>query len=50
LEQHTMPASTSPLSDAREVAHFDVNALQQPESITLERGGAADVTFNGPGR
>jgi sugar lactone lactonase YvrE len=39
-------ASTSPLSDAREVAHFDVNALQQPENIALERGGAADVTFN----
>jgi sugar lactone lactonase YvrE len=39
-------ASTAPLSDAREVAHFDVNALQQPENITLEPGGAADVTFN----
>ncbi|MDT5027564.1 MAG: hypothetical protein QOE61_3990 [Micromonosporaceae bacterium] len=39
-------ASTSPLSDAREVAHFDVNAQQQPENITLEPGGAADVTFN----
>jgi sugar lactone lactonase YvrE len=39
-------ASTVPLSDAREVAHFDVNALQQPENITLEPGGAADVTFN----
>jgi sugar lactone lactonase YvrE len=39
-------ASTSTLSDAREVAHFDVNAQQQPENITLEPGGAADVTFN----
>jgi sugar lactone lactonase YvrE len=39
-------ASTVPLSGAREVAHFDVNALQQPENITLEPGGAADVTFN----
>jgi hypothetical protein len=39
-------ASTAPLSGAREVAHFDVNALQQPENITLEPGGAADVTFN----
>jgi hypothetical protein len=37
-------ASTSPLG--REVAHFDINALQQPENITLEPGGAADVTFN----
>jgi sugar lactone lactonase YvrE len=39
-------ASTPPLSDVREVAHFDVNSLQQPENITLEPGGAADVTFN----
>jgi sugar lactone lactonase YvrE len=39
-------AVSAPLSDAREVAHFDVNALQQPENITLEPGGAADVTFN----
>jgi sugar lactone lactonase YvrE len=39
-------ASTAPLSDVREVAHFDVAALQQPENITLEPGGAADVTFN----
>lgn len=39
-------ASTAPLSDAREVAHFDVNVMQQPENITLEPGGAADVTFN----
>jgi sugar lactone lactonase YvrE len=39
-------AATAPLSDAREVAHFDVAALQQPENITLEPGGAADVTFN----
>jgi sugar lactone lactonase YvrE len=39
-------ASTAPLSDAREIAHFNVNAQQQPENITLEQGGAADVTFN----
>jgi len=39
-------AATAPLSNAREVAHFDVSALQQPENITLEPGGAADVTFN----
>jgi hypothetical protein len=39
-------ASTAPLSGAQEVAHFDVTALQQPENITLEPGGAADVTFN----
>jgi sugar lactone lactonase YvrE len=38
-------ASTS-LSDVREVAHFDLTTLQQPENITLEPGGAADVTFN----
>jgi hypothetical protein len=39
-------ATTAPLSDARVVAHFDVTVLQQPENITLEPGGAADVTFN----
>jgi hypothetical protein len=38
-------ASTAPLSDARVVAHFDINAQQQPENITLLPGGAADVTF-----
>jgi hypothetical protein len=38
--------STASLSGARVVAHFDTNALQQPENITLEPGGAADVTFN----
>ena len=39
-------AATPPLSDARVVAHFDINAQQQPENITLLPGGAADVTFN----
>jgi sugar lactone lactonase YvrE len=39
-------AATAPLSNAREVAHFDVTALQQPENITLEPDGAAVVTFN----
>jgi len=39
-------AATAPLSDAREVAHFNINAQQQPENITLLPGGAADVTFN----
>ena len=37
---------TTPLGDVQQIAHFDVNALQQPENITLEPGGAADVTFN----
>lgn len=40
-------AATAPVSDARVVAHFDINALQQPENITLLPSGAADVTFNG---
>jgi hypothetical protein len=46
--QATVPAfaSTAPLSAAQEVAHFDIAGLQQPENITLEPGGAADVTFN----
>jgi sugar lactone lactonase YvrE len=39
-------AATAPMSDVRVVAHFDINAQQQPENITLEPGGAADVTFN----
>ncbi|MCW2871805.1 hypothetical protein [Actinacidiphila oryziradicis] len=39
-------ASTAPLSQAQEVAHFDITTLQQPENITLEPNGAADVTFN----
>jgi hypothetical protein len=39
-------ASTAPLSNARVIVHFDVNAQQQPENITLLPGGAADVTFN----
>jgi sugar lactone lactonase YvrE len=37
--------ATAPLSDAHEVVHFDIATLQQPENITLEPGGAADVTF-----
>jgi sugar lactone lactonase YvrE len=40
-------AATAPLRDAREIAHFDVNAFQQPENITLEPDGAAVVTFSG---
>ena len=40
-------AATAPLRDAREVAHFDVTALQQPENITLEPNGDAVVTFTG---
>jgi len=45
----TMPAqaATAPLSNAREIAHFDVTALQQPENMTLEPDGAAVVTFTG---
>jgi hypothetical protein len=40
-------AATAPLRDAREVAHFDVTALQQPENMTLEPNGDAIVTFSG---
>jgi sugar lactone lactonase YvrE len=39
-------AVTASLSDVREVAHFDVSTPLQPENITLEPGGAADLTFN----
>jgi hypothetical protein len=38
-------ASSSPVTRARIVAHFDIGALQQPENITLEPDGDADVTF-----
>jgi sugar lactone lactonase YvrE len=43
-------AATAPLRDAREVAHFDVTALQQPENMTLEPNGDAVVTFSGAGQ
>jgi sugar lactone lactonase YvrE len=39
-------AVTAPLSDARVVAHFDVTIQLQPENITLEPNGTADLTFN----
>src|SRR5882757_3066243 len=38
-------AAAAPLSGARVVAHFASSALQNPENITLQPGGAADVTF-----
>ena len=38
-------ASSSPVTSARVVAHFDFTAGQQPENITLEPDGDADVTF-----
>src|SRR5260370_41850266 len=36
--------SSFPVTGARIVAHFDIAALQQPENITLEPGGDADLT------
>jgi len=38
-------ASSFPVTGARIVAHFDIAALQQPENITLEPDGDADLTF-----
>ncbi len=38
-------ASSFPVTGARIVAHFDFAAGQQPENITLEPNGDADVTF-----
>jgi hypothetical protein len=38
-------ASPFPLAHARIVAHFDFTAGQQPENVTLEPNGDADVTF-----
>ena len=40
-------ASSLPVTGAYIAAHFDIAALQQPENITLEPGGDADVTFIG---
>jgi hypothetical protein len=38
-------ASSFPVTDAHIVVHFDFTAGQQPENITLEPNGDADVTF-----
>jgi hypothetical protein len=38
--------ATAPVSDPRVVAHFDLATAQQPENITLEPDGSADMTFN----
>src|SRR5689334_3832379 len=38
-------ASSFPVTGARIAAHFDFTAGQQPENITLEPNGDADVTF-----
>lgn len=38
-------ASSLPVTHARIAAHFDFTAGQQPENITLEPNGDADVTF-----
>lgn len=38
-------AVTAPLSAAHIVAHFDLAAGQQPENITLEPDGSADLSF-----
>lgn len=38
-------AATPPLSAPHIVAHFDVTAGQQPENITLEPNGSADLSF-----
>lgn len=38
-------AASAPVSDPRIVAHFDLATGQQPENITLEPDGSADLTF-----
>ncbi|HEX5114285.1 MAG TPA: hypothetical protein VFW65_03710 [Pseudonocardiaceae bacterium] len=38
-------AATPPVSAAHIVAHFDLAAGQQPENITLEPDGSADLSF-----
>jgi len=42
----TAIAAPVTLSDPTIIAHFDIDALQQPENITLEPDGSAVVTFN----
>ncbi|MFF1815292.1 SMP-30/gluconolactonase/LRE family protein [Streptomyces sp. NPDC058251] len=39
-------AATAPLSRPEVVAHFDVTTKQQPENITVEPDGSADLTFS----
>jgi hypothetical protein len=41
----TALGATAPLSDARVAVHFDITTFQQPENITLEPNGDADLTF-----
>jgi hypothetical protein len=38
-------ATTAPVSGAHIVAHFDLASGQQPENITLEPNGSADLSF-----
>ncbi|MFD4322231.1 hypothetical protein [Streptomyces sp. NPDC058548] len=38
-------AAAGPVSDARFLAHLNMNDGQRPENIALEPGGGADVTF-----
>ncbi|HEX5403888.1 MAG TPA: hypothetical protein VFX16_16500 [Pseudonocardiaceae bacterium] len=38
-------AAGAPVSNAHIVAHFDIAAGQQPENITLEPDGSADLSF-----
>jgi sugar lactone lactonase YvrE len=38
-------AVTTSLSQPQVIAHFDISATQQPENITVEPDGSADLTF-----
>ncbi|MER6133723.1 hypothetical protein [Streptomyces sp. NPDC001815] len=42
----TATAATEPVSRAQVAAHFDLDAEQQPENITVDRDGSAYLTFS----
>lgn len=46
----TVTATTPAWASTDRVVHFDLSHLQQPENITLEPNGSADLTFNRAGQ
>ncbi|MFE6718268.1 hypothetical protein ACFVDU_11820 [Streptomyces albidoflavus] len=47
LASGTATAATSPLSNPRTLAHFDLSTGQSPENIALEPDGSALVSLTG---
>src|SRR5438445_4808256 len=46
----TVTAAAPAWASADRVVHFDLSQLQQPENITLEPNGSADLTFSPAGQ